>query len=41
MKLISDIELLENLSDNDRALLFSEGRKKIGEWLTILPPDLK
>ena len=32
-----EIELLEDLSDNDRALLFSEGRKKIGEWLTIMP----
>ena len=34
------MELLENLSDNDRVLLFSEGRKKIGEWLTVIPPAI-
>jgi hypothetical protein len=32
-----EIEILEDLSDNDRALLFSEGRRKIGEWLVIKP----
>ncbi len=29
------ISTLEELSDNDRAVVLSEGRKKIGEWLII------
>ena len=28
-------KILEELSDNDRALALSEGRKKVGEWLII------
>ena len=33
----SENEILEDLSDNDRALVLSEGRKKIGEWLILTP----
>lgn len=33
----TDNTRLETLSDNDRALLFSEGRKQIGEWIIIHP----
>ena len=33
----SENEILEDLSDNDRALVLSAGRKKIGEWLILTP----
>jgi hypothetical protein len=33
----SGIEEIEALSDNDRALVTSEGRNLIGEWLVITP----
>ena len=35
----SGITAIENLSDNDRALAMSEGRKLIGEWLIASPLD--
>lgn len=34
----SGIEDFERLNDNDRALVSSEGRKAIGEWLIAYPP---
>jgi len=39
----SGIDEIEALSDNDRALVTSEGRDLIGEWLVIAPkiPELK
>lgn len=33
----SGIEDIEALSDNDRALVLSEGRREIGEWLVVTP----
>lgn len=33
------VEDIEALSDNDRALAVSEGRKQIGEWLIVQPRD--
>ena len=30
-----DIPVIENLSDNDRALVCSDGRKVLGEWLIV------
>ncbi|HEX5755084.1 MAG TPA: hypothetical protein VFY12_01860 [Arenimonas sp.] len=33
----SGIEDIEALSDNDRALVTSEGRRAIGEWLIVTP----
>lgn len=37
----SGIADLEQLTDNDRALVTSEGRKAIGEWLLATPKHLK
>lgn len=33
----SGIDMLENMHDNDRALITSYGRKAIGEWLVVEP----